>query len=179
MAFVELNALREGTAVISARVVGTDIGASADVEVMTNTPGQLPDDFVPGIQLTAPLAGATLAQNNPATGCEFNENRGYGYQVEFSWNGIETQPGFIGYQLMFWHSGASFPVLQETVPDTRYHLVECNSFVPDANLSDWLWWVEARFEGPLDRTIQSERRSLGFSPCRHDDGRVCSAGLAP
>ena len=177
MAFAELIAHREGSVVVSAQVEGTEISASADVDVVAAKPGQLPDDFIPGILLTAPFDGATVVQNDAANGCEFEENRGYGFQVEFSWNEIEIQPGFIGYELNFWMSDASLPVLQEIMHENRYKLVRCNSFVTDDSLAEGVWWVEARFDGPLDRTIQSERRRLNFSSCRHDDGSACATGL--
>jgi hypothetical protein len=122
--------------------------------------------------LRHPVAGYTVPQNDPRTGCPSHPTRGYGYAMVFGWNAVR---GVTAYQLFAKKNTALFPIIDVMVSDTKYVTVSCNGFVIDGNLDGWSWQVRALSPsgtpGPW-----SEVRPFSFLPCRLESGSACFAG---
>ena len=129
---------------------------------------------LPRIALNTPVAGATVVQNDPSTGCPPNATRGYGLAVTFAWNPLPVE-GVSGYRLVVRRIGALYPALDMRVEAPGWTWMDCNGFIADHNLDDWYWQVTA-LDGANQVLAVSEQRAFSFLPCRLSDGRTpCTA----
>jgi hypothetical protein len=152
---------------ITASGCGGGSGASPSIPNPTPTPITL----TPPV-LTTPPEGAVFGQNDPATGCEYNEAAGYGFQVFYGW---EPGPGSFGiesYHLYVKHPSVTLAVVDVYVSVTRYLDRNCGTYVSHHGLNGWEWKVQARgTDGSLGPW--SQIRTLNFNQCRLASGRPC------
>jgi hypothetical protein len=128
-----------------------------------------------GITTITPKPHATIKQNDASTGCPFDPNRGYGYQVSFSWDapaGIAVDH----YEVSWQHTGQDPRALFDTSA-TASVFEECNSFVADANLMDWNWWVVA-YDAANNELAHSDLSPFKWVHCKVH-GSPCSAPPSP
>ncbi len=123
-----------------------------------------------------PAAGAHIPQNDPSTGCSLSSEpeRGYGFKIAFSWS---TVPGATQYRLVAKHQSSVGALVDVFVSQPQYSYLDCNAFVPDGNLTDWSWQVQAMFNGTLGAL--SSPQPFQFLPCLLDDGRPCGTSPPP
>ncbi len=139
------------------------------------TPNVTPKPTLPEIRLVAPAPGATVLQNDPATGCSTSARplAGYGWTVTFEWAAPEMAE-VAAYELIVQHVGAIYPVVDVRVSDLSFTQTACAAFVVDCNLTDWHWQVTAL--DSAERVIATSRQGwFSFMPCRLDDGTPCRA----
>lgn len=168
---------------ISHPVVGLALTAGICIvgcESPTPPPRQM---FVPpSVQLVSPEPEGRFRQNDPTLSCLPHSARGSGFRVAFDWKDVR---GATRYRVVFWHRNAQFPAIEREVTASEYEEIDCNAFVIDNNLNDWVWKVAAM--GPIptkefdtgafvrDTVLWSQERVYGFQPCRLSDGQPCYA----
>jgi hypothetical protein len=130
-------------------------------------------DPVRGVTLLSPPEGGLIPQNDPQTGCGFHPWRGYGFQIRFDWTDAASPSGITGYDLYVRHAGATFPLIDTRVQESRYHFRSCNAFVIDPNLTNWQWSV--RFIDGSGVPGEWVYGVFEFAPCRLENGDRCSA----
>ena len=121
--------------------------------------------------LIAPQDAAIIPQNNPSSGCPLNPTRGRGIKLDFEWaaDPQDTEPP-AHYDLVVEHPGFN-PVFSGRVDATHFQLVQCGTFVADANISGWQWRVR-QVDGH-GRLSAWSTRSFSFAPCRLADSTPC------
>lgn len=140
----------------------------------------------PPVVLLSPVAAGRFTQNDPTLGCPTNETRGSGFRVEFDWEDVE---GASAYDVIFWQKNAKFAAITSRVEASGFSQTNCNAFVIDANLNDWVWTVKATARIEVteagdstfvvrDTVLSSEERVFGFEPCRLENSRACYAPAA-
>src|SRR5262245_25406402 len=90
----------------SVAVTGTAMG--------TDSPAASTDKV--SIELRSPQEGAVIQQNDPASGCAFSPNRGYGLRIDFAWR-TKHKHLVTAYHLVA-SLGASIPIVNVTIADT-------------------------------------------------------------
>lgn len=124
------------------------------------------------VTLTTPVADAVITQNDPTIKCPLNPTFGYGYKIVFQWAGAKPV-NFGHYHLRVQHTG-SVPVIDQNLKRQRRRLKQCDSFVIDSNLNNWIWQVTT-FDNAGNVLDVSEQRSFSFAPCRLSNGQACNA----
>jgi hypothetical protein len=127
------------------------------------------------VTLLAPGPGGLFKQNDPTIGCDAHADRGFGFRLVFDWEDVE---GVEQYDIVLQHVGSPIAAVRERVIESKHERTWCNAFVADFNLDQWIWRVAAigpSSSGAVPDTLWSETREYGFEPCRHADGRPCSA----
>jgi hypothetical protein len=124
-----------------------------------------------------PVGGLAIAQNQPATGCAYNERAGYGHRIEFRWTPTTASHGLAGYEVVAQQADATRPIVSTFVDTqgglTTLEVTFCGSYVVDSNLEGWSWRVRARDElGNF--SDWSEPGTFRFEPCRLGR-RVCGS----
>lgn len=121
--------------------------------------------------LATPENGAEIEQNDPTTGCPFDNRRGYGFEATFSWAESDSSAGVASYELLVHRPQAQLAAIHESITATTYVWRSCNVFVAEPNLTGWEWRVRA-----IDRNAQvsdwSDTRAFNFRLCRVG-GRQC------
>ena len=125
------------------------------------------------LTLIAPAPVAIIVQNDPLTGCALDANRGYGFEIDFSWVNAQLK-GVKRYELVVQRTGSTLAALDVIVTATSFRFRSCQGFVIDGNLTGWHWQVTALNNGTKVIAI-SELRPFSFAPCRLATGAVCSA----
>lgn len=124
--------------------------------------------------LLSPVGTATVVQNDPATPCSPHPTRGRGFAISFDWSDLSHPSGMAYYEIRVQREGAPLPLLHVAVGTSDHHLLACNDFVADPNLTDWRWWVRGvAVDG--EAGPWTEPASFRFEPCRLDDGTPCNA----
>jgi hypothetical protein len=127
----------------------------------------------PIITLIDPAADIVVTQNDPATGCTFNPTYGYGYMITFDWSSSKPVVNKQTYTLTLQH-GSNVPIVLDGLTTSTEVLIDCNSFVIDANLSGWHWQVSQVSGSGRVRGV-SAQRAFSFGPCRLSSGQACNA----
>jgi hypothetical protein len=126
------------------------------------------------LALLAPPDGAVLPQNDSTIGCPYHPDRGYGLRIEFDWADADSTLGPVTYHLFVKKASAQYPLFNGAVPQSETTLLSCNGFVIDQNLTGWLWYARA-FDPSGTVVAASDTSWFSFAPCRHPDGRTCTA----
>lgn len=145
-----------------------------------------PETNPPTVQLVSPESEGRFQQNDLTLGCTPHSARGSGFRVAFDWKDVRAANR---YRVVFWQRNAQFPAIARDVTTSEYEEINCNAFVMDRNLDEWVWKVAAM--GPIpgsetdsgtvarDTILWSEEREFGFEPCRLEDDRPCYAPPSP
>jgi hypothetical protein len=176
-ASAEVTALAAGTVGITARIAGTDVSSTTELEVIPplpppfdpNPPGdELPDQPT----LLTPENNATISQERPEPACGENAEYDFGYEIYFDWTDVAATHGVAGYHLFVRASGAKNPIVDEFIPSSEFTKLGCGSYIIDSNVANWKWWVQAEDSrgsvGPA-----SPEGLFSFAPCRQDDDSRC------
>ena len=125
--------------------------------------------------LIQPNENQLIKQNNPLIDCQIyweRENFGFGHRIYFDWSDSESSDGVSGYQLIAGYPGF-VPQVNEFVTEFQYTFIDCNSFVPERNLTKMEWTVQA-----VDRVGNlgeiSDTGTIHFEPCVLENGKTCS-----
>jgi hypothetical protein len=127
------------------------------------------------VNLLTPASGALIVQNDPSIACVDHPTRGKGFRLDFDWEDVE---GAYAYAIHLQRVGAMYPAVDWRVVNSEFELDWCNTFVIDANLTNWVWRVAAIGMGPDSTaadTLWSDAREYGFTPCRLASGGPCYA----
>jgi hypothetical protein len=122
-------------------------------------------------KLVSPEDGAFVRQNDPATGCSYNPDVGYGYQTTFTWSPV---PGAFAYRLDLLGPHAVSPAVNRVTSATSYLNLQCHNYVIDPNLAGWQWRVRTVAQDGREGNW-SEARTLHFTPCRITPRQPCLA----
>lgn len=104
------------------------------------SPPSAPVEEGPGLHaptLQSPVEGARIRQNDPTTGCYFDQDKGYGHQIAFDWSDVSAASSYHIYAI---GSNATFPIIDTIVVASRLFYRGCG-YVIDSNLKGWKWRV--------------------------------------
>jgi hypothetical protein len=124
------------------------------------------------VTLDSPKQNARIRQNDASLGCPYDPNRGYGFEVDYSWSASPAAD--VAYYQVWVHAPTGADILKYQGADTSVADLQCNSFVTDDNLKGWTWEVKA-FDAADTQVGVSETRSYRFESCRIKGNVRCSA----
>jgi hypothetical protein len=125
------------------------------------------------VYLLKPEHTEIIPQNNPATGCAYDPQVGYGLRVDFDWSDAESPAGIEGYNFYVIGRRASKPIIDVFVTTSEYTWISCGGYVinPTAS-SGFVWSVEAEDNvgnlGPVN-----DEGFFVFELCYLDNGQPC------
>jgi hypothetical protein len=155
-------------------VILPDTIAPPDTIVPPDTVTADTTSTIPPLALLAPPDGAVLPQNDSTIGCPYHADRGYGFLIAFDWADADSSLGPVTYHVFVKKASVQYPLVDYTVLESETTVESCNGFVIDSNLSGWLWY--ARAHDPSGTVVAASDTSwFSFEPCRHPDGRMCTA----
>jgi FG-GAP repeat len=151
------------------------IGGYTAVYEMTLAESPPPSVDPMRVNLLNPAHAEPIPQNNPATGCSYHPETGYGLRVDFDWTDAESSVGVAGYHLKLQGRRASKPIIDNFVTQSEYSFVDCTSYVTNLNASTGFeWTVQAEdndgFLGPVN-----DEGYFVFELCYLDNGQPCGS----
>jgi len=106
------------------------------------SPPSAPVEEEPGLHaptLLSPAEGFRIPQNDPTTGCYFDHDHGYGFQIAFDWSDVSVATSYHIYAI---GSNATFPIIDTIVVASRLFHRSCG-YVTDSNRRGWKWRVSS------------------------------------
>lgn len=125
------------------------------------------------VYLLKPAHTEVLSQNNPATGCTYHPQAGYGLRIDFDWSDAQSTAGIRGYHLYAIGRNATAPMVDTFTFGSEYTHISCGSYVinPYAS-SGFTWSVQAEDNegnlGPLN-----DEGYFVFELCYLENGQPC------
>ena len=125
------------------------------------------------VYLLKPEHTETIPQNNPATGCAYDPQVGYGLRVDFDWSDAESPAGIEGYNFYVIGRRASKPIIDVFVTTSEYTWISCGGYVINPTASSGFVWSVVAEDNVGSLGPVNDEGFFVFELCYLDNGQPC------